>query len=172
MGYVHDTSCAVRFPPEMMQASAGTWTNAAASNIWYTRRTAAASTAVLKIPLSTIVQNSSAGKGSLLKSVDIWYELSTAAASGITPVIQKQSLPADAAAYGAPSALAFSYDSGHDSAAKRLALQKHRMTLTLTTPVYLADGDDVYVELTVDCSSAGTAVFDYHGCRANISMRL
>src|SRR5581483_2035085 len=152
--------------------SAGTWTHTAASNVWFLRRTAAASAPVLKIPIATILQNSIAQKGSYLKSIDIWYEISTADATAITPVIQKQTLPADNSSYTAPSAQTFTYDSGHDTAGERITAQKHKMTLTLSTPIWLDDDDDVYVELTVDFSGAATGVFDYHGARANVTTRL
>ncbi|HZQ10761.1 MAG TPA: hypothetical protein VFD70_29555 [Anaerolineae bacterium] len=171
-GYVHDTACAIRIPPELAQFSAGTWTHTAASNVWFLRRTAAASAPVLKIPIATILQNSIAQKGTYLKSIEIWYEITTAAATAITAVIQKQSLPGDNSAYGAPSAQAFTYDAGHDTAGERVTTQKHKMTLTLTTPIWMDDDDDVYVELTVDFSGAGTGVFDYHGARANVTTRL
>lgn len=171
-GYVHDTACAIRLSAELSQFSAGTWTHTVASNIWYLRRTAGASAPVLKIPVATILQNSVAQKGTYLKSIDLWYEIGTAAATAITPVIQKQTLPADNSAYGAPSAQTFTYDTGHDSASERLAVQKHKMTLTLSTPLWLDDDDDVYVELTVDFSGAATGVFDYHGARANVTTRL
>ncbi len=45
-----------------------------------------------------------------------------------------------------------------------------RWLLTITTPFWLSNADDVYVELTVDC--AATTVFDHHGAVANVTRRL
>jgi hypothetical protein len=42
--------------------------------------------------------------------------------------------------------------------------------LTLTTPFWLDDDDEVYVELSVD--AAMTSVFKFYGARANFTLRI
>ena len=169
MGYVHDTSMSQFIPPEVAQFSAGTWTDAVASNVWSRQKAAADAAAVVKIPIG-IPQNSASQKGAYLRSIDIWFKVTTAALDSLAATIYKATLPADGAAYAAPSSQAFSYDAGHDTAAERIDVDEHKMTLTLTTPFWLDDDDEVYVELAVD--GALTSVFDYYGSRANFTLRI
>ena len=169
MGYVHDTSMSQFIPPEVAQFSAGTWTDAVASNVWSKQKAAADEAAVAKIPIK-IPQNSVAQKGAYLRSIDIWFNVTVAALDSLAATIYKATLPADGAAYAAPSSQAFSYDAGHDTAAERIDVDEHKMTLTLTTPFWLDEDDEVYVELAVD--GALTSVFDYYGARANYTLRI
>jgi hypothetical protein len=156
-------------PPEVAQFSAGTWTDAVASNVWSKQKAAADAAAVVKIPI-TIPQNSAAQKGAYLRSIDIWFAVTTAALDSLAATIYKATLPADGAAYAAPASQAFSYDAGHDTAAERIDVDEHKMTLTLTTPFWLDDDDEVFVELAVD--GALTSVFDYCGARVNFTLRI
>ena len=61
------------------------------------------------------------------------------------------------------------YDTGHDTAAKRLTLAQHKMTLTLSTPEWVDEDENFYVELTVD--AAATSVVKLFGARANYVFR-
>lgn len=169
MGYVHDTAMSLFIPPEQAQYTVGTFTDAVNSNVWSKSKSAANDTSVIKIPVP-IPQNSVALKGSKLVSIDIWFKVATAALDASSAVIYKATLPADAAAYAAPASQAFSYDTGHDTAGERIDVDEHKMTLTLTTPIWLDDDDEVYVEFTVD--AATTSAFDYYGARANYTLRL
>ncbi len=77
----------------------------------------------------------------------------------VAAAIYKATLPANGAAHAAPTAITFSYDTGHDTAAERLTLDEHKMTFTITTPAWLDDDDVYFVEL--QCDAAATSVFKY-----------
>jgi hypothetical protein len=169
MGYVHDTAMTLFIGPEQAQYTVGTFTDAVASNVWSKNKAATDNTSVVKIPVP-IPQNSVALKGSKLVSIDIWFKVATAALDACAATIYKATLPADAAAFAAPASQTFTYDAGHDSAAERIDVDEHLMTLTLETPFWLDNDDEVYVELSVD--AAATSVFSYYGARANYTFRV
>jgi hypothetical protein len=169
MGYVHDTAMSQFIPPEACQYTVGTFTDGVASNVWSKDKAAADDTSVIKIPVA-IPQNSAAQKGGYLRSIDIWFAVTTAALDALAATIYKATLPADGAAFGAPASQVFSYDSGHDTEAERIDVDEHKMTLTLTTPFWLDDDDEFYVELSVD--AALTSVFKFYGARANFTLRI
>jgi hypothetical protein len=170
-GYVHDTAMSYWVPLSNITTTVGTWAIAAASNVWSLNHTPADNTSVLHIPLR-LPQNSVAQKGSYLSSVDIFYTIGTADSDAITPVIQKITAPAHGGAVPTVSSPAFTYDSNHDTAAKRKAngATMHKMTLYLTTPPWMDDDDYYYVELTVD--GAATSVEKIYGVRANFTLRI
>ena len=68
------------------------------------------------------------------------------------------------------SAVAFSYDTGHDTAGERDNVDQHKMTLTLTTPVWLDDDDLFFVEFT--SVNAATTKLDFYGARVNVTLRM
>jgi len=170
-GYVYDTAMSQFIPPSDILKTAGTWTDTVGgvANTYMQRRSAADATAILVIPIA-IPQNSVAQKGGYLKTIDIWYDVTTAAMDAVTALVTRATLPANTVAFGAVAAPAFTYDAGHDTAAERLTLDQHKMTLTITTPLWLDDDDEVYVELTID--AALTSLFDIYGARANFNLRL
>ena len=175
MGYVHDTHVTSWISPNMCSYVTGTWTDAvgAVTGTVVKEKTAADSTGVIYIPVSAAVwQNSVAGKGALFQSIDIWWATTTAAldAAGAIANIDRFVLPANGAAFPALVAVAFTYDTGNDTAAETDDLDEHKMTLTVTTPFYLDDDDLVQVRLTLD--SAATSVIRFHGARANFTVRL
>jgi hypothetical protein len=170
MGYVHDTQMSVVIPPCDMQFVTGTWTDAVAASQWTKNKAAAAETAAIRIPIAGLFQNAAGLKGALVKSIDVWYEITTLAATAITATIYKLSAPADNTAPAAPAQQSFTYDGGHDTAAKRYAIQKHKMTLTLNAPIWLADSDVLFVELSVN---AGTStIYMQKEARANFTLRM
>lgn len=170
-GYVHDTAMSQFIAPGACHYVTGTWTDAAGSvaNTICKSKAAADNTAVVTVPV-TLPQNSIAQKGSYLKSIDIWWEVLTAAMDGVTPVIYKAALPANGADFAAPSSQAFTYDSNHDSAAKRLTLDEHKMTLSITTPFWMDEDDLVTIEITFD--AAATSALTFFGARANFTLRM
>ena len=170
MGYVNDTQSAMIIPPCDMMYSGGTWTDSVSSNQWSKNKTAAADTTTVRIPLLKLFQNAAALKGSLLKSIDLWYTVGTLAMTTVTATLYKLTAPADNTAPGAPSAPAFTYDSGHASNANRVAAQNHKMTLTLTSPLYLDDDDVYFIELALVAQA--TSVFSMKEARANFTLRL
>jgi len=169
MGYVHDTAMSLFIGPEEVQQSAGTWTATVASNVWSTVRTAANAAWVTKIPIK-LLANSVALKGSKLASIDIWFKIATEAMDSVAATIYLATLPADGAAYGAPAAQTFDYDTGHDAAEERVDVDEHKMTLTLDTPIWVDEDDEIYVELAGDGGASG--VFTYYGVRANFTLRV
>ena len=168
MGYVHDTQMSAFTTPAEMTATVGTWAMAVASHLWTLNKAAADNTSVIKIPLK-LPANAAALKGAYLKSVDIWWDCGTAANEAVSAEIYKASLPANGGAL-ATAAVTFSYDSGRDSAAERLTLASHKMTLTISTPFWVDEDNEAYVELTIDAAAA--SVNKLQGARANYTLRL
>ena len=170
-GYVHDTAMSQFVPPADILKTAGTWTDTVGgvADTYMQRRTAADATAILVIPIA-IPQNSVAQKGGYLKSIDVWYDVTTAAMDAVTAELIQATLPANTAAFGAVTKPAITFDAGHDTAAERLTLDQHKMTITVTTPFWLDDDDEVYLELTID--AAATSLFDIYGARANFTLRI
>ena len=170
MGYVNDTHMSQFIPPSEFQLSAGTWTMAVSSNVVSRDRTAndSAFTALIPIPIPS---NASAYKGAKLLSIDVWYSIGTAAADDFATVeLEKMTLPADDTAVSG-AAVTTTCDTGHDTAAERLAVDSdHCMTVTLSTAAWLDDGDAYWLQLVVDCA-AGT-VFKFFGARANYTLRV
>jgi hypothetical protein len=149
----------------------GTWSDAAGqvTGTIVKKKAAADETATLTIPI-VIPSNAGAYKGCYLKTIDIYFEVLTAALDAMAATISKATLPADGAAIATLDDVTFSYDTGHDSAAERIDVDQHKMTLTLTTPAWIDDGDVYQVALAIN--AAATSVFDYIGARANYTLRL
>lgn len=167
---IHNTHFAQFIPPTMCHYVTGTWSDAAGSvaNTICKSKAAADNTGVVSIPI-IIPQNSVALQGAKLVSVDVWWEVLTAAMDAVTAVIYQATLPATGADYAAPATPAFSYDTGHDTAGERLTLDEHKMTLTLTTPIWLDDDDEITVVISFD--AAATSALTFFGARANFTFR-
>ena len=170
-GYVHDTDMAVFMPLTSIKATIGTWTMTAASSVWTLLHSTADNTSVLFIPIK-LPQNSVPFKGAMLNSIDIWYFCGTADADDITPVIQKLTYPATGGTIPSVAAVPFTYDANHLTALARYthAATWHTMTLTITTPFFVDDDDQVYVELTYN--SSASSVDAICAVRANYTARL
>lgn len=171
MGYVHDTHMSQFIAPGQCHYVTGTWSDAAGAVAGTIAKSKAAAdnTAKVTIPI-TLPQNSVALKGSYVKSIDVFWEVLTAAMDAVSAAINLARLPADGAAFAAVTAQTFTYDTGHDSAAERLTLDQHKMTLTLSTPIWLDDDDLLLVEVTFD--AAATSALTFFGARANFTARL
>jgi hypothetical protein len=174
-GYVHDTATSQFLPPGANLHTVGTWTNTVGNVAltYMTRRTAGAATNQLIIPIP-IPQNAAAFKGSMLKSIDVWYEIATAALTSLNVALTRATLPPNTAAtgtvFGTPAAAAITFDANHSSTALRVAVGKHHMVVTVTTPWWLAADDEVYLDMTI--VDPGTAVYDDYGARANYTFRI
>jgi hypothetical protein len=168
MGYVNDTQMSAFTQPEDCIGTVGTWAMAVASNVWSLNKTAADNTSVVKIPLR-LPANATALKGALLKSVDIWFSNATGDNEVVSAALYKTTLGAQAAAVTA-AVVATTYDTGHDAAAERITQAAHKMTLTLTTPVWVDDDTPYHVELTID--AAANSVDKIFGARANYTLRV
>lgn len=172
MGYVHDTAMSLWIPPTQCLLTVGAWVDTVSPTtalIYMKKRTAAAATNQCIIPIP-IPQNSVALKGALLKSIDIWWETTVAAFTTLTALISRATEPLDTVAYAAPAAPAFTYDALNLTNAARIAVEQRKMTLTVTTPFFLATDDQVYVDITL--VAAATTQFDFYGARANYTLRL
>lgn len=171
MGYVHDTHMSQYIPPNLFHCVTGTWTLAAGQVAGTICKTVNDfnQTGVVNIPIC-IPSNSSALKGSYLQSIEIDYEITGAALTALTAVINKVTSGADGAV-AVVAAPAFTYDTGHDVAGERVDVDQHKMTLTITTPFWIDNGEYVLVELT--CDQAGdTGVIELLGAIANYTARM
>lgn len=170
MGYVHDTHMSKFIHPGLFLFSAGTWTPADASNVVKIARGAADASFTAYIPIQ-LPSNDSVQKGSKLKSIDVYYAIGTAAADDFATVeLEKMTLGADDTAITG-EAVTTTLDTGHDTAAERLAVDTdHVMTVTLSTPEWIDDAAAFVLKLVVDCA-AGT-VFTFFGARANYDLRV
>jgi hypothetical protein len=168
MGYVHDTSMSQFIPPVLIEKSAGTWTATLASNAFYHRRTAADAAFNLFVPIR-LPSNSASLKGAYLKSIELIFNITSAAMDDIATVALKK-LAFDSAGASTGSDVTVTIDAANDTAAERKATGTHRMTVTLSTPVWV-DNDHAYVlYMLVDGSSSG--VFDLYGAICNYTLRL
>jgi hypothetical protein len=170
MGYVHDTQMSQFIFPSVFQHSAGIWTISESNNLMKSARSAAdaAFTTLIPIPLPS---NNADKKGALLKSIDVYYAIGTAAADDFATVeLEKITLGVDDVAVTG-AAVTTTLDSGHDTAAERLAVDTdHVMTITLAAPAWIDDLNAFFVKLVVDC--AATTVFTFYGAKANYTLRV
>lgn len=167
-GYVHDTGYSQWIDPAMIQRSAGTWTPTFSANKVFLRRTAGDAAFNLFAPI--VVPSNSAGlKGFYLTTIDVLYNITTAAADDFATVtLTRQSLSSVGA--HTASAPTITIDTGHDTAAERLATGEHKMTITLATPVWIDNDESFVLYMVVD--AAATTVFDLVGVRVNGTLRL
>jgi hypothetical protein len=158
-------------PPNVCHYVTGTWSDAAGAvaGTICKSKAAADNTAVVSIPIH-LPANSGSRKGSYIKSVVVYWEVLTAAMDAVTAAINLARFPANGAAFAAVSAQTFTYDTGHDTAAERLTLDQHSMTLTLDTPVWLDDDDVLLVQMTFD--AAATSALTFFGAKVNFTTRL
>jgi hypothetical protein len=170
MGYVHDTAMSKFISPALAQFSAGTWTPTLASNVFSMNRTAADAAFNCAIPIQ-LNSNSVDLKGAYLQSIDVYYTIATAAADDFATVeLEKMTLPAATGSAPTGAAVTTTEDTGHDTAAERLAADDHKMTVTLSTAEWIDDDEVFVLWLVVDC--AATTVFKLYGARANFTLRL
>jgi hypothetical protein len=155
--------------PNQMVFTGGTWSDAAASHVWTKDKAAAANTSLIRIPLS-LPHNRVPLKGSYLVSLDVWLSVGTADLNALSAEIYRMLLPGNGESVQAPASQAFTYDAAHDTAAKRISQDFHKVTLTLSAPFWLDAGDEVYAELSVN-AAAGSVVKIY-GAHAGYTLRV
>ena len=170
MGYVHDSQIAFHIPPTACHFVTGTWSDVAAAvtDTIGKRKTAGDETATLNIPVFPPFSKAE-NKGFYLTSVDIWFDVATADLEALSAVVNLVTMGADGAA-PTVAAQTFTYDAGHDAADERVDQDEHKITLTLATPIWMDDGEQVLVELTID--AAATSLFTLRGAQANGTLRL
>jgi hypothetical protein len=124
-------------------------------------------TANLFIPIA-IPSNSAADKGAYLKSIEIDFEIVTAACDAMSATLYKATRGADGAAVSM-SSVSFAYDSGHDSAAERIDVDQHKMTLTLDTAAWIDNDEYYFVKVAFD--KAATTTVEFLGAFVNYTLR-
>ena len=169
MGYVHDTQMKQFISPSEMMFEGGTWSDLASSSLPEKHRAQEADVGGLMIPVH-LPQNGGPQKGAYLESIDIWWRVGTAAMVDMFAEIKKVALPDNGDSYPSPTDLAFSYDAANDTAAERKTLDEHKMTLTLTTPIWMEADDLIYVY--VEYEGAATSQLFMGPARANYTLRL
>lgn len=169
-GYVHDAAIYVWIPFTQFAHSAGTWTATVASNVWYTRRTAADAAAVTYIPLGNLLANTSGLKGAYVKAIDFHFRIVTAALDAMEAHLYKATLAADGSLLTVAE-VTTTYDSGHDTAAERIDVDEHKMTLTPSTPFWI-DGDNEYYFVEIVYDGSATGVIDEFGANVSLTVRL
>lgn len=151
-------------PLTAIKTTVGTWALAVAANLLTLDKAAADEAAnVLYVPIGETFPKSSPRR---VDSIDIWWATSVAAmTTGTTAALYKGTLPATGvAATGA--AIEFAYDSAHDTDAERKAVGSHKMRLTPTTPIALAENETLWLVLTI--TPAATTIVKLAGIQANV----
>lgn len=171
MGYLTDTHMHKWIPPTLIHYITGTWADAAGqiANTIVSKKTAVDETAIVTIPI-TVPMNEGVEKGACIISIDVYWECLTAANDSVTAIIHPITLPANLGPMVVGTSLSFSYDTGNDDAGKRLTLDQHTMTLTLTTPYWVEE--DKIVQVQISLNAAAASVNDIIGARVNYTLRV
>ena len=168
MGYIRDELVQVAGAVDCL-VSAGTWTDTLTGGVWSRRRSAAAAPFYLAFA-GRLLQHGCLQRGSCLAGVDPFYKVGTSALNSLAAAVYLVTLPPDGSAFEDPVAQVFSYDTAHGTAGERVTVSEHRMTLTISTPFWVAHDELVQVELAK--SAAAGSVFDWYGARFTITLRL
>ena len=167
MGYVHDTSMSQFIPVTAFHIVTGTWAasaGAVAGTIGM-KHTAGADVPVINIPIM-LPSNSVALKGAYLKTIEIDYAVTAFVANTITAAVAQIVREVDGTAV-THNILACTQDLAAGVAA--VSVDDHKLTVTLTTPVWIDHADAILLELTCDLA-AGTE-FMLLGAVANFTFR-
>jgi hypothetical protein len=155
-------------PPTAFHCVTGTYTDAAGAvaGTIAKHRAAAASTGVINIPI-ILPSNSVALKGAYLKSVELDYELLLAGATSVTLSMNKVTRGADGAV-----AVVTAVPGSQDLAAGVAAAtqDQHKITWTLTTPVWIDNDEEFLLVATIVCG--GTVTVDLLGAVANFTLKM
>jgi len=167
---IHNTHVSQYIPPTLFHCVTGTWTEVAGQVTDTICKHVAATDEVATVNIPIMIPSNSIGlQGAKLKSVEIDYEILVAACDAVTAVFNLVTRGADGAV-ATVAAQTFSYDTGHDAAAERYDVDQHKMTLTLTTPIWIDNDQYVLIELTFD--KAATTTVDLLAAVANFVLRM
>lgn len=167
MGTVNDTHMCKYIPPTLFHRVTGVWTWAAGQVADTICAHVAAADEVCTVNIPIVIPSNARGeKGCYLKSIEIDYEVLIADCDALTCVVNKVSRGADTAV-AVVTTNAFSYSL---VAANRINVEQHKLVLTLTTPIWLANTEYVLVELNLD--KALTTTVDLLGAFANYTYRV
>lgn len=139
-------------------ADAGTWSNAvSAGGLWTRVRTAAAAAESLwgRLPVR---QPQVSGRRVIPVKLEVNYEVSTAVQTDVRFEVWKNTLAAQAADPTAAVLFGQSdahYDVAHNTVGERVAVAKHRATVTAPAAVALAEGEALQLRSFVDGSATG-----------------
>jgi len=165
---MHNTHMSQYIPPTAMHIVTGTWTNIAGqvAGTICQHKAATAETAVVNIPIM-IPSNSVGLQGAYLKSVEVDYEIQVIACTSVTGAINKVARGLDTAV-AVVTAQTVTQDLV--AAVAAASLEQHKLTITLTTPVWI-DNDEYYLcKLTI--VAAATSTVDILAAVANFTERL
>ncbi|HBG75121.1 MAG: hypothetical protein A2X25_14440 [Chloroflexi bacterium GWB2_49_20] len=165
---IHNTHVSQFIPPTAFHPVTGTftWVAGAVAGTIAMNRAAANETSVINIPI-LIPSNSIALQGAKLVSIEIDYEFFTAEPTSLTPVINKVTRGVDTAV-AVVAAQAFSQS---PTAANSKTVDQHRLTLTLTTPIWVDNDEYVLVELSLVAGAGGNTA-KFLGAVANFTLRV
>lgn len=174
MGYVRDTNVSLYIPPTAMMPITGTWTEAAGAvaGTICKHKAAAAETSVVYIPIPLLSSGAVdvAGlpvKGSLIESIEVDYEVLIAACTSVTAALKKIKRGANLAV-AVVSTIASTQDL--TAATDAASVDQHKLTVTVTTPVFVENDEELVLTLT--CVAAATTTLDILGAVANITLQL
>ena len=170
MGYVHDTAMSLFIPPTLNH-----FVSATALQTWVAGQTVdtvvqhcsyANEVTLVNIPI-ILPSNSVALKGAYLKSIEIDYEVLASEPTSITFVINKITRNVD----GAPPTVDALTHTSSLTAATCKTVDEHRIVLTITTPIWIKNTEEVLVSVsTVAGGVANTR--DFLGAFANYTIRI
>jgi hypothetical protein len=156
-----------RIPANLFHYITGTWAMVAGqvANTIAHRKTASAETTIVTIPLS-VPGNSKGNAGSLIKSVSVDFEVTILALTSLDAAVKKLTRGIDGAAAVVAAVTTWDYDTGHDTAAERVDVDQHRMTITFNDPtsnpgVWPTDEVEYHLQLTAVCQA--TSVLEFLG---------
>ena len=168
MGYVNDTAMSQFIPPTAFHCVTGVWSDVAGTvaGTIAKEKTPGAETGVVNIPIM-LPSNSVALKGAYLKSVEIDYDIAAAAATSITATMNKVTRLADGLA---STVAAVTVTQDLTAATDAADVDDHKLTVTLTTPVWI--DNDEYILLKLACICALTTELEFLGAVANFTLRV
>lgn len=174
MGYVHDPNMSQYIPPTAMMPITGAWTEAAGAvpGTIAKHKAAAAETSVVYVPIplpshSGVDASGVPVKGSLIESIEFDYEVLIAACTSVTAALTKIKRGADGAV-AVVSTIAATQDLA--AATDAADVDQHKLTLTVTTPFYIENDEELVATLTF--VAALTTTLDVLGAVANYTARL
>ena len=168
MGYVHDTQMAQFIPPTLMHPVAATnisFTAGSVSGTIAMHKAASAETLVVNIPI-TLPQNAAALKGGYVKTIELDYEITVLAATSVTAALNKVTRGADTSGLTV-SSVTITQDLTAATTAATAA--KHKLTITLTTPIWLLNTEYLLLKMSFVCPA--TTVLDILSAVVNYTLR-
>ena len=170
MGYVHDTAMSLFIPPTLVHfvsaTALNTWVAGQKADTIVAHTSYVNETTLINIPI-IVPSNSVALKGAYLKSIEIDYEVLAGEPTSIAFVINKITRNVD----GTPPTVDALPHTATLTAATCKTVNEHRNVLTITTPIWIKNTEEVLVEIT-RVAGAGANTFDVLGAFANYTIRI